>query len=456
VTPQAAFAQRSALLHFARNGNFAQDGGSDLLVLERGEGAYVFDTDGNRYVDGLSSLFCAQIGYSFGEEMGAVAASQLQQLAFSTIWGSAHPGALELADRIAAIAPDGIDRVFFTSGGSESVEAAWKIARQYHVANGEPQRLKAIARNNAYHGVTLGALSFTGVPAYKEQFGPPAIYTRHVSNTNPFRSELQGEELTAKLLAEVESVVLEEGPDTIGVIIAEPVQNAGGCLVPPPGYWQGLREIADRYGILLHADEVITGFGRLGEYFGVTRYDVTPDLITVAKGLTSAYAPMGAVLVSDRVAAPFYEDKRTLLHGITFGGHPLCAAIALKNLEIFEREQVLENVRAQEDGLRGRLEQLKAELPIVGDARGAGFFWAVELVKDAQDTRFDADERERLLRGYMPKALLDAGLIARGDDRGDTVLQIAPPLISDDEVLDEIVEKMHTVLLGAQRELGIA
>ncbi len=456
MTPQTAFAQRSALLHFSRNGNFSHDGGSDLLVLERGEGAYVFDTDGNRYVDGLSSLFCAQIGYSFGEEMGAVAASQLQQLAFSTIWGSAHPGALELADRIAAIAPDGIDRVFFTSGGSESVEAAWKIARQYHVANGEPQRLKAIARNNAYHGVTLGALSFTGVPAYKEQFGPPAIYTRHVSNTNPFRSELQGEELTAKLLAEVESVVLEEGPETIGVIIAEPVQNAGGCLIPPPGYWQGLREIADRYGILLHADEVITGFGRLGEYFGVTRYDVTPDLITVAKGLTSAYAPMGAVLVSDRVAAPFYEDKRTLLHGITFGGHPLCAAIALKNLEIFEREQVLENVRAREDGLRSRLEQLKADLPIIGDARGAGFFWAVELVKDAGNTRFNADERERLLRGYMPRALLDAGLIARGDDRGDTVLQIAPPLISDDEVLDEIVEKMHTVLLGAQRELGIA
>jgi adenosylmethionine-8-amino-7-oxononanoate aminotransferase len=455
VTPQTAFAQRSALLHFTRNGNYSQ-GGSDLLVLERGEGAYVFDSDGNRYVDGLSSLFCAQIGYSFGEEMGAVASSQLQQLAFSTIWGAAHPGALELADRVAAIAPDGIDRVFFTSGGSEAVEAAWKIARQYHVANGEPQRLKAIARNNAYHGVTLGALSFTGVPAYKEQFGPPAIYTRHVSNTNPFRSELQGEALTAKLLAEVESVILEEGPNTIGVIIAEPVQNAGGCLIPPPGYWQGLREIADRYGILLHADEVITGFGRLGEYFGVSRYQVTPDLITVAKGLTSAYAPMGAVLVSDRVAAPFYEDKRTLLHGITFGGHPLCAAIALKNLEIFEREQVLENVRAHEDGLRERLEQLKADLPIVGDARGAGFFWAVELVKDAENTRFDADERERLLRGYMPKALLDAGLIARGDDRGDTVLQIAPPLISDDAVLDEIVEKMHTVLLGAQRELGIA
>ncbi len=343
MAPQAGtYAQGSALLHFTRNGNYGPDG-SELLVLERGEGAYVFDARGNRYVDGLSSLFCAQIGYSYGEEMGAVAAQQLQQLAFNTMWGTAHPPALELADRLAALAPDGIDRVFFTSGGSEAVEAAWKLARMYHIANGEPQRLKAIARNIAYHGVTLGALSFTGVPGYKEPFGPPAIYTRHVANTNTFRSDVHGEALTAKLLAEIEEVILDEGPETIGVIIAEPVQNAGGCLTPPPGYWQGLRALADKYGILLHADEVITGFGRIGEYFGVTRFDVTPDLITVAKGLTSAYAPMGAVLLSDKVATPLYEDKRTLMHGITFGGHPLCAAIALKNLEIFERENVLAN-----------------------------------------------------------------------------------------------------------------
>jgi adenosylmethionine-8-amino-7-oxononanoate aminotransferase len=453
MAPQlGTFAQGSTLLHFARNGNFGPDG-QDLMVVERGEGAYIFDTHGNRYVDGLSSLFCAQIGYSYGEEMGAVAANQLQQLAFSTLWGTAHPPALELADRLAGLAPEGINRVFFTSGGSEAVEAAWKLARMYHVANGEPQRLKAIARQNAYHGVTIGALSFTGVPGYKEQFGPPAIYTRHVSNTNAFRSELQGEDLTAHLLREIEDVILEEGPDTVGLIIAEPVQNAGGCLTPPPGYWQGLRRLADKYGILLHADEVITGFGRLGEIFGVTRFDTTPDLITVAKGLTSAYAPMGAVMVADKVAAPLYEDKRTLLHGITFGGHPLCAAIALKNLEIFEREGVLENVRANEDGLRARLEQLQEDLPIVGDVRGMGFFYAVELVKDNDNTRFDADERERLLRAYMGPALLREGLIARPDDRGDSVLQIAPPLISDDDILDEIVDKMRTVLVGAQREL---
>jgi adenosylmethionine-8-amino-7-oxononanoate aminotransferase len=240
----------------------------------------------------------------------------------------------------------------------------------------------------------------------------------------------------------------------VAMIIAEPVQNAGGCLTPPEGYWPGLRRLADRYGIVLVADEVITGFGRLGEWFGSTRVDAAPDIITVAKGLTSAYAPMGAVLVSDRIAAPLYEDGRTLLHGITFGGHPLCAVIALKNLEIFERDGVLENVRAREPTLRQLLESLR-DLPIVGDVRGVGFFWAVELVKGAGNERLNADERERVLRGFMPGALREAGLIARADDRGDAVLQIAPPLISDEAVLEEIVAGMRTVLAGAGRLLGV-
>ena len=448
-----AIDQRSALLHFARNGDFA-DGGAELMVIERGEGTHVFDTEGRRYVDGLSSLFCAQLGYSYGEEMAAVAGAQMSRLAFSTLWGSAHPPALALADKLAEIAPPGLDRVFFTSGGSESVEAAWKLVRQYHDANGEPRRRKAIARQNAYHGVTLGALALTGVERFKATFDPPAIDVRHVRNTNPFRSDLTGEALTASLLAEIEDTILAEDPDTVAMIIAEPVQNAGGCLVPPDGYWPGLRAIADRYGILLVADEVITGFGRLGEWFGVTRFGAVPDLITTAKGLTSAYVPMGAVLASDRVTAPLYEDKRTLLHGITFGGHPVCAAVALRNLEIFQRDGVLQNVRAHEPGLRERLEALR-ELPIVGDVRGAGFFWAVELVNGEGDGRLGADERERLLRGFLPGRLREAGLIARADDRGEAVLQIAPPLVCDDAVLDEIVDAMRAVLVDAGRELGL-
>ncbi len=453
MTTITDFDQGSALLHFSRNGAFGP-GATELLVLDRGEGPYVFDTHGKRYVDGLSSLFCAQIGYSYGEEMATVAGAQLSKLAFNTLWGTAHPAALELADRLAELSPPGLDRIFFTSGGSESVESAWKIVRQYHIANGQPQRMKAIARKIAYHGVTLGALALTGVPGYKEPFGPPAIDTTHVSNTNAFRNPLQGEELTKHLLEEMEQAVLNADPETVAMIIAEPVQNAGGCLTPPPGYWEGLRAIADRYGIVLVADEVITGFGRLGELFGSTRVGASPDIITTAKGITSAYAPMGAVFVSDHIAAPFYDEGRMLMHGITFAGHPLCAAIALKNLEIFERDGVVENVRAREPRLQELLDSLR-DLPIVGDVRGLGFFWAVELVKGEGNERLDADERERVLRGFMPGALREAGLIARADDRGDAVLQIAPPLVADDAVLEEIVSAMREVLAGAGRLLGL-
>jgi adenosylmethionine-8-amino-7-oxononanoate aminotransferase len=448
-------AHEHLLLHFARNGAYGP-GANELLVLDRGEGPYVFDTGGRQYIDALSSLFCSQLGYSYGEEMTAAAAAQLNRLPFNTNWGTAHPPAIELAEKIASLAPGRLEKVFFTSGGSESVEAAWKIARLYHLANGEPQRTKAIARDIAYHGVSLGALSFTGVRNMKEPFGPAPVPVRHVSNTNAFRAP-DGDDEAAfcrRLLEEIEQTILAEGPDTIAMLIAEPVQNAGGCLVPPAGYWPGLREICDRYGILLAADEVICGFGRLGEWFGSQRFGVEPDLLTVAKGLTSAYAPMGAVIVGDQVAAPLYEDKRTLLHGITFGGHPLSAAIALKSIEIFERDGVLENVRAQEPGLRERLDTLRS-LPIVGDVRGAGFFWAVELVSDDAGSPWGAEDRERLLRGYMPGALLKAGLIARADDRGDAVLQVAPPLICDASVLDEIVARMAEVLSGAGEFMGL-
>ncbi len=443
------------LLHFTPNGAYGP-GGKELLVLDRGEGAHVFDTAGRRYVDGLSSLFCAQIGYGYAEEMTAAAAEQLSRLPFNTNWATAHPAAIELAAALVERAPEGIEAAFFTSGGSESVETAWKLARQYHLGNGEPQRTKAIARDIAYHGVTLGALSFTGVPRFKEPFGRPAIETRHVSNTNRFRSPLQGEALTAALLEELEAAIQEEGPDEVAIVIAEPIQNAGGCLVPPPGYWAGLRQICDRHGILLVADEVISGCGRLGEWFAVERYGGRPDLITIAKGITSAYAPMGAVMVGDRVAAALREPGVTLLHGITFGGHPLAAAIALRNIEIFERDGVLENVRAREPYLRRRLTEEVLPLPLVGDVRGDGFFFAAELTPDGGEGRFAPEDVTRLVKEIVPRLLLEHGLIARADDRGDPVLQIAPPLIADEALLDEVVEAMRDTLAAAGEEIEVA
>ena len=448
-------AREHLLLHFTKQGSAYADG-KELLVLERGEGPYVFDTSGRRYIDALSSLFCAQIGYSYGEEMTSAIAGQLQTLAFNTNWGTAHPPSIQLAERLADLMPGDLNRVFFTSGGSEAVEAAWKIVREHFEAIGQPLRCKAIARNIAYHGVTLGALSFTGVPPMKEAFGPPPIDVTHVSNTNAFRAPdgADPEAFCARLLAEVRAAIEAAGPDEVALIIAEPVQNAGGCLVAPPGYWSGLRALADEYGALLMADEVICGFGRLGEWLGVQREGVVPDLASVAKGLTSAYAPMGAVLVSDRVAEPLFAPGRTLRHGITFGGHPLAAAVALRNLEIFERDGILENVRAQEPHLESRMQELRS-LPIVGDVRGRGFFWAMELVRDEAAGTFDAAERDHLLRGFLPGRLLEAGIIARADDRGDSVLQIAPPLISDADVLDQIVDRLGEVLTDAGVEMGV-
>jgi adenosylmethionine-8-amino-7-oxononanoate aminotransferase len=449
-------AHRHLLLHFTRNGAYGPDA-KPLLVLERGEGCYVFDTDGKRYLDGLSSLFCCQIGYSYGEEMASVASGQLSTLAFNTNWATAHPPAIQLAAALAERAPGDLNRVFFTNGGSESVEAAWKIVRQHYLAKGQPQRTKAIARNIAYHGVTLGALSFTGVPSYKEPFGAAPIPVVRISNTNRFRDP-DGEDaaaLCARLLDEVERTIVEAGPETVAMLIAEPVQNAGGCLTPPEGYWPGLRALCDRYGIALVADEVITGFGRIGEFFACTRYGVAPDLITCAKGITSAYAPMGAVIVADKIAEPLYEEGRMLMHGITFAGHPVAAAIALRNVEIFEREGVLENVRTLEPFIAEGLGRIQERLPIVGDVRGAGFFWALELVRDAGNGRFSAEEREKLLRGFLAGRLLEEGLIARADDRGDAVLHLAPPLVATREELGEMFAKTEAVLADASERFFV-
>ena len=384
--------------------------------------------------------------------MAAVAGEQLTTLAFNTNWAHRAPRR-DPARRGArrACARD-LNRVFFTNGGSESVETAWKLTRQFHLANGEPERTKAIARDIAYHGVTLGALSFTGVPGMKAPFGTPAIETHHVSNTNRFRAPDGDDEAAfcARLLAEVEQTILDAGPETVALIIAEPVQNAGGCLVPPAGLLAGpARDRRPLRRRSLCADEVITGFGRLGELFASTRFGVVPDLITTAKGITSAYAPMGAVFVSDRVAAPLYAERPALLHGITFGGpsrrrpRSRCRPSRSSSATACWRTCGRWSPTSSE-----RLQALR-ELPIVGDVRGAGFFWAVELVSDDENTPFDADQRERLLRGFMPGRLLEAGLIARADDRGDSVLQVAPPLISDQTVLDELVEKMGEVLADA-------
>jgi adenosylmethionine-8-amino-7-oxononanoate aminotransferase len=278
---------------------------------------------------------------------------------------------------------------------------------------------------------------------------------RHVKNTNRYHrpAEETEEQFTAMLLEDLEDAILAMGPETVCLVHMEPVQNAGGAFTPPVGYWRGVRELCDRYDILLSADEVITGFGRVGHWFASERYDIRPDLICCAKGLSSSYAAIGAVLASDTVMEPFLDGSSMYAHGITFGGHPVMAAIALKNIEIMKREGIMEHVLEHEDAFRSTLGEL-LDLPIVGDVRGTGFFYAIELVKD-KETRatFSAEECESLLRGFLSPALFERGLICRADDRGDPVIQISPPLVAGQAQFDEMTGILGDVLTEAAERM---
>jgi adenosylmethionine-8-amino-7-oxononanoate aminotransferase len=451
--------------------------GQEPPIIVRGDGCYLEDVHGKRYLDALAGLFSVNLGYGYGEEIGQAALEQMRELPFYTNWTYAHPRAIELAAEVASLAPGDLNRVFFVSGGSEAVESAWKLARQYFaVREGATQspgvepgemvgrqvggpapghKYKAIARDIAYHGTTFGALSLNGVEPLRTPFKPLVPEVRHVSNTNRYHRppEETEEEFTAFLLDELERTIQEMGPETVCLIHMEPIQNAGGSFIAPAGYWKGVRELCDRYDILLSADEVITAFGRVGHWFASERYDIRPDIVTCAKGLSSSYAAIGAVVATDRVMEPFLDASSMYTHGITFGGHPVMSAIALKNIEIMKRERIMEHVLGNEDAFRSTLAQL-LDLPIVGDLRGTGYFYALELVKD-KETRetFSDEECETLLRGFLSPRLFEKGLICRADDRGDPVVQISPPLVATQAEFDEMTGILGDVLTEAWEQL---
>jgi adenosylmethionine-8-amino-7-oxononanoate aminotransferase len=442
-------AKRHLWLHFTRMSSYASQ---DVPVIVRGEGQYVYDQNGKRYLDGLAGLFVSQIGHG-RTEVAEAGARQAAELAYFPLWSYAHPQAIELADRLASMAPGDLNRVFFTSSGSEAVESAWKLAKQYFKAIGQPSRYKVLSRAIAYHGTSLGALAITGLPGIKEPFEPLPAGGVRVPNTNFYRAPefVASDETAFGIWAadEIERAIEQEGPESVAAVFLEPVQNSGGCFPPPPGYFQRVREICDRHGVLLVSDEVICAFGRLGYYFGSERYGYQPDIITFAKGVTSGYSPLGGMIVRDELMEPFLTGNATFLHGITFAGHPVSSAVALANLDVFERDNLLGNVRANEDGFRASLDKL-LDLPIVGNVRGAGYFYGIELVKDKNTKEtFDDDESERLLRGFLSHALFDAGLVCRADDRGDPVIQLAPPLICTQEHFDEIEQILRSVLTEA-------
>lgn len=447
----SAKASRHLWGHFTRHG-------ADVTppIITGGDGVHVFDDRGRRYLDGLSGLFTVQVGHGRGE-LADAAAEQARTLAYFPLWSYATPPAIELAERLAHYAPGDLNRVFFTTGGGEAVETAWKLAKQYFKLTGRPGKHKVISRAIAYHGAQHGALAITGLPGYKAPFEPLTPGGFRVPATDFYRAP---EALAADAKAfgqwaadRIAEAIEFEGPDTVAAVFLEPVQNAGGSIPPPPGYFDRVREICDAYDVLLISDEVICAFGRIGSMFACDDIGYVPDMITAAKGMTSGYSPLGALIATDRLFEPFDDSATVFAHGYTFGGHPVSAAVALANLDIFEREGLNDRVRHLAPAFRATLERLY-DLPLVGDIRGEGYFYGVGLVKDkATRETFDAAESQRLLHGYITPALLDAGLYCRPDNRGDPVIQFAPPLISGQAEFDAIENVVREVLSQAWARL---
>jgi adenosylmethionine-8-amino-7-oxononanoate aminotransferase len=430
------------MLHFTP---YAEDW-SKLPVIVSGEGSYVTDDKGNTYIDGLAGLYTTQVGHG-RTELADAAHKQMKELGFFPNWSFQHPRSLELAVKISEIAPGDLNSTFFVSSGSEAVETAMKLARQYHEANGEPDRRKFVSRNVAYHGTTMGALSLTGIPAFKAPFGPLSDGFMHIANT---RQDPEG------AADAIEEAIRFAGPETVAAVFLEPVQNGGGCLVPPPDYWRRAREICDKHGVLLVSDAVICAFGRLGEWFGIERFGVVPDMTSFAKGVTSGYLPMGGVVVNDEIAGTLKANAPMFLHGSTFGGHPVSSAVALENIAIMEREDLLGNVRELEGHFGDELRRMASEHPIVKEVRGMGFFWGVEIKAEWPDGTpvSGRDYRERF-KGLLARKLLEGGLICRFEDKEDPVIEFSPVFVSDKEVLGRIAEITGGALTELERRIGV-
>ncbi len=435
----AESARRHLMPHFTKGLTWR---GPELGVIERGEGCYVFDTAGTRYLDGLAGLFCTNLGHG-RTDLAEAAHSQMTKLGFYPTWGWANEPAAQAASMIAEVAPGDLSEVFFVNSGSEAVESMLKFVRSYHLSQGDEARYKVISREWSYHGTTLGALSVTGVPRFREPFAPMLWDgTRKVPNTYGDTAE----ELASARA--VEEMILAEGPETVAAVVCEPVQNGRGGLVPPDGYWQELRRICDRYGVLLVADEVICGFGRFGHWFTSERFDVIPDVITFAKGVTSAYQPLGGMVVREALVDSVWDSPAgAYMHGATFGGHPVATAVAVATMNAMRDEQILDHVLANEAGFRARMDGLLVRHQVVGEVRGLGYFYALELVADRDgDKPLTNEQHDALRAGLLAHWLRDSRILIRPDDRGATMLTVSPPLVADAAVLDDLTERLDEVL----------
>jgi adenosylmethionine-8-amino-7-oxononanoate aminotransferase len=444
-----AAAHRNLWMHFAELGAYRD---IDIPIISRGEGAYVYDTEGRRYFDGLASLYCVNVGHGRNEIAEAVH-RQIGEIDFFPVWNYATPAAVRLSEKIAEIAPGNLNRVFFTNSGSESVETALKLVRQYQRLRGLTDKYKVISRQGAYHGVTMGALSLTQVPDMQAPFAPMVPGSLVAPQVKDFRSGKTPEQNAIDCANELEQVILREGADSVAAVIVEPVQSSGGVLPAHPVYFQRLREICDRHDVLMISDETICSWGRLGHFFGSTAIGYQPDIITTAKAITSAYVPMGAVIVGEHVAEPFLQEGVMFEHGATFGGHPVAAAAALANIEIIERESLNERAVVLGERMQKGFESLFS-IPIVGDARGVGFFRAIELVSDRETNGALPQEVLKEWTFSVPRLLLERGLVCRAIHRGAPTFIFSPTLVSTEEDVDRVVEIMGEVLELKNKELS--
>lgn len=417
------------------------------FIFEEGDGLYLKDINGKTYVDAMSSLWNVNIGHG-RKELAAAAQKQMEKMAFSSAFSTfSHEPAIRLAEKIAKLTPGDLNAIFFTSGGSESNDTAFKLARHYWKLKGEPKRRKIISRKKAYHGVAAASTSATGIPEFWEMAG--------LLSDDFLHAEAPFEISTAEAVGSIREIIEKEGPETIAAFLAEPIQGAGGVIVPKDDYFAEVRKLCDQYGILFIADEVITGFGRTGKMFGMEHWNVVPDMMAFAKGVTSGYIPLGGVAISEKIHDVLKEySTTTLFHGFTYSGHPAASAVALKNIKIIENENLVENSRAMGDELLKGFEQVKNEINIVGDVRSVGLLGAVELVEDpATNKRFPAGLK---IAPKVIEALYERGVICRPVTYdGTAIVTFAPPLIVTKEQIDHMVEKLHDAILAVRKDLGV-
>jgi 4-aminobutyrate--pyruvate transaminase len=432
---------KAYLLHPVSNLKAVKEQGP--LVLAHGEGVYLWDTEGKQYLDGFAGLWNVNVGHG-RHVLAEVAAEQIDEVAFvPTFFGLAAPPTIELAAKLAEIFPGPLNHFQFTSGGAESNETAIKIARYYWYLKGKPEKITILSRKQAYHGIAMGALAATGIPSYHEGFGPPPPGYVHLTAPYKYRAGegLSDAEFVERLVEELEATIAREGAETIAAFIGEPVQGAGGVIVPPDGYWPAVAEVLKRHNILLIADEVICGFGRTGRMFGCETYGFQPDIASFAKGITSGYIPLGGVAVSDEIFEVLSAPDRMFMHGFTYSGHPVACAVALRNLQIIQEENLPANAAAQGAYLLAELQRQVGGHPNVGEVRGKGLMLMVELVADrATKAKFDPALN---VGGKLQGALRRRGLIVRASNDG---IAIAPPLIITKEQCDEIVSAIGGAL----------